>query len=80
MKNRVFNRACRLASAGRKVIGRGLQVAGAGAAFAGSAVSSFAQTDITSTVSTLSGYWDSIETLGIGVLLFVVGRKLVRKA
>jgi predicted neutral ceramidase superfamily lipid hydrolase len=38
-----------------------------------------AQTDITSTVSTLSGYWTAIATVAITVLLFVVGRRLVRK-
>jgi hypothetical protein len=38
-----------------------------------------AQTDITSTVTALSGYWTSIATVAIAVLLFVVGRRLVRK-
>jgi hypothetical protein len=38
-----------------------------------------AQTDITSTVSALSGYWTAIAALAITVLLFVVGRRLVRK-
>jgi hypothetical protein len=40
---------------------------------------SLAQTDITSTVSSLSTLWDTIETLAIGIILFVLGRKLLRK-
>jgi hypothetical protein len=38
-----------------------------------------AQTDIPSTVATLTGYWTTIVTLAITVLAFVIGRKLVRK-
>lgn len=38
-----------------------------------------AQTDITSTVSMLSGYWTAIATLAITIVLFVLGRKLLRK-
>jgi hypothetical protein len=38
-----------------------------------------AQTDITSTVSTLSGYWTDIASLAITIVLFVLGRKLLRK-
>jgi hypothetical protein len=38
-----------------------------------------AQTDIPSTITALSGYWTSIATVAIVVLLFVVGRRLVRK-
>jgi hypothetical protein len=45
---------------------------------AGSAVAS-AQTDLSSTITTVSGYWTSVQVLAIGVLLFVVGRKIVKK-
>ena len=41
--------------------------------------SAFAQTDITATVSSLSSLWTTIETLAIGIILFVLGRKLLRK-
>jgi len=36
-------------------------------------------TDITSAITTVSGYWDAILPLALGVVLFVVGRKLFRK-
>jgi len=39
-----------------------------------------AQTDITSAISTLQGYWTDIAALAITVVLLVVGRKLFRKA
>ena len=42
-------------------------------------LSALAQTDIPSTITALSGYWTSIATVAIVVLLFVVGRRLVRK-
>jgi energy-converting hydrogenase Eha subunit E len=38
-----------------------------------------AQTDITTTVTALSGYWTVIQTLAIAVVLFVLGRRLLRK-
>lgn len=38
-----------------------------------------AQTDIASTVTALSGYWTSIAALAITIVLFVLGRKLLRK-
>jgi len=41
--------------------------------------SASAQTDITSTISTLSGYWDGVLVIAIGIMLFVVGRKVVKK-
>ncbi len=38
-----------------------------------------AQTDIGSTLTSVNGYWTTAETLGIGILLFVIGRKVVKK-
>jgi hypothetical protein len=38
-----------------------------------------AQTDIGSTITTVSGYWTTAEGLGVGILLFVLGRKVVKK-
>jgi hypothetical protein len=48
------------------------------ALFAMSGVCS-AQTDITSTISTISGYWDAVKVVAIAILLFLVGRRIVRK-
>jgi hypothetical protein len=45
-------------------------------AFAGMAQ---AQTDLPSTITAVSGYWTSVEVIAIGVLLFVVGRRIVKK-
>lgn len=39
----------------------------------------YAQTDIASTITTIEGYWDSVVALAIGILLFVLGRRVVRK-
>ena len=39
----------------------------------------FAATDIDSTVTSLSSTWTTIEQLAIGVLLFVLGRRMARK-
>jgi hypothetical protein len=44
-----------------------------------SGASAFAQTDMTTVISTVSGYWSSVLTIGIGILLFVVGRRVVKK-
>lgn len=44
--------------------------------FTGSAC---AQTDITTAVSTVSGYWDAVKVISIAILLFVIGRRVVRK-
>lgn len=38
-----------------------------------------AQTDLPSTITAVSGYWTSAEVIGISILLFVVGRRVVRK-
>jgi hypothetical protein len=62
----------------RPSLGRFLMLLAAVAllAFANSAS---AQTDLTGTLTSLNGYWTTAEGIGIGVILFVVGRKLVRK-
>lgn len=41
--------------------------------------SASAQTDITSTISAVEGYWDAVQLLAIGIVLFVLGRKVLRK-
>ena len=51
----------------------------AGAAVVLTAGTAMAQTDLTTTISTVSGYWTAAEIIGISILLFVVGRKVVRK-
>lgn len=38
-----------------------------------------AQTDITAVISTVDGYLDAAIAVGIAVLLFVLGRKVVRR-
>jgi len=43
------------------------------------AASANAATDITGVISDVSGYMDAAIVVGIAVLLFVVGRKVVRK-
>ena len=36
-------------------------------------------TDLDTTISTVSGYWTSVEAIAVGVLLFVIGRRIVKK-
>jgi hypothetical protein len=38
-----------------------------------------AQTDMSTTINTVSGYWTSVEVLAIGILCFVLGRRVLRK-
>ena len=35
--------------------------------------------DITTTITALSGYWDAVEVVAIAVVLFVIGRRIIRK-
>lgn len=35
--------------------------------------------DVTTIVSSVSGYWTAIKVVAAGVLLFVLGRKIIRK-
>lgn len=42
-------------------------------------LAAFAQTDITSVTSTVSSYVSAAIVVGVAVLLFVLGRKVVRK-
>jgi len=41
--------------------------------------SACAQTDMTSTITAVSGYWDAVKVVAIGILLFIVGRRVVKK-
>jgi len=43
------------------------------------AMAANAQTDITGVTTSVSGYVTAATTIGIAVLLFVLGRKVVRK-
>jgi len=54
-------------------------VVGAGVAVAAATGNALAQTDMGSTLTSLNGYWVTAEGLGIGILLFVIGRRVVRK-
>jgi len=45
----------------------------------GFASTASAQTDLTATITTIEGYWDAVLPIGIGIILFVVGRKVVKK-
>lgn len=38
-----------------------------------------AQTDITGVITSVSGYWTAVLTLAIAILLFSVGRAVVKK-
>lgn len=48
-------------------------------AFLALAISAQAQTDMTGVVSAVEGYVDAGIAVGIGVLLFVLGRRVLRK-
>jgi len=43
------------------------------------ALPALAATDITGVVNDVSGYWEAAQTVAIGILLFVIGRRVVRK-
>jgi hypothetical protein len=45
----------------------------------GSLVASAQPTDLATTITAVSGYWSSVLVIGIGIILFVVGRKVVKK-
>ena len=63
----------------RQFAGRSLVVIGAVSAVASTSTSAFAQTDLGTTITTVSGYWTSVEALAIGILLFVLGRRILKK-
>ena len=64
----------------RPALGRLLMLVAVLFAFAIASVTAMADTtDITGTVSTLNGYWTSISALAIAIVLFVLGRRLLRK-
>jgi len=39
----------------------------------------YAQTDISSVVTSVSGYWDAIKVVGIAILLWMLGRRVIKK-
>jgi len=41
--------------------------------------SAFAQTDVSAAITSVSGYWTAAEVIALGIVLFVVGRKVLRK-
>lgn len=63
----------------KKYLGRFLMLLGVIIGVAASTSVCSAQTDITSTVTALSGYWTAIAGLAITVVLFVLGRRMLRK-
>jgi len=63
----------------RPVLGRILMLLALVLALALGAIPAMAQTDLTGTLTSLNGYWTTAEGIGIAVILFVVGRKIVRK-
>jgi hypothetical protein len=65
--------------AGRKLAGRVMQVAAAGTVVAMTVANASAQTDLTGTVSGVGTLWTAAEAIGISVIVFVVGRKIVKK-
>jgi len=38
-----------------------------------------AASDITGVVTEVEGYWDAVVPISIGILLFVIGRRVVKK-
>lgn len=74
------NTLCKFGSAVKQTVGKVAVAVGVGSVVSVATNSALAVgDDIASTITTLSGYWTSIETAAIGVVLFVVGRKLLRK-
>jgi len=49
------------------------------AALVAAVSSSFAATDMTGVVNEVSGYWDLVLPVGIGILLFTIGRRAIKK-
>lgn len=39
----------------------------------------FAASDIAGVVTSVAGYWDAAAVVAIGILLFVLGRRVVKK-
>jgi hypothetical protein len=65
--------------AGRKVAGRSMQAAAVLTVVGLTVVNASAQTDLTGTVSGVGTLWTAAEAIGISVIVFVVGRKIVKK-
>lgn len=60
----------------RKMLGYGLMVLGVCAL---GVTSAQAQTDMSSAITTVSGYWTTIYPIGVAIVVFIVGRKIVKK-
>ena len=65
--------------AGSKLAGRAMQVAAVGTVVSMTVANAAAQTDLTGTVSGVGTLWTAAEAIGISVIVFVVGRKIVKK-
>ena len=80
MKNAIRKMAVAARKVACQLSGRSMQLVGAGVAVAGATLTCQAEaTDLASTITTVSGYWTSVELVAIGILLFVVGRRIVKK-
>jgi len=49
------------------------------ALFAFFSTAAYAQSDITGVVTSVSGYWDAIKVIGIAILLWMLGRRVIKK-
>jgi hypothetical protein len=64
----------------RKPVGIAMQSAAAVAVVATFGVfRAHAQTDMSSAITTVSGYWNTIYPIGVAIVVFLVGRKIVKK-
>ena len=63
----------------KKLIGYGMQGLAAVEGLSLLAGKALAQTDLTGTLTSVNGYWTTAEGIGIAIILFVVGRKVVKK-
>jgi len=46
---------------------------------AGTALADGTSDDMTTTLTSINGYWTTAEGIGIAIILFVLGRKVVKK-
>lgn len=68
----------KVASALRSPVGRTLAILGAGLVLVGSTTEVRAD-DVDTAVTTAAAYWTAIKTIAIGVALFLIGRRLMKK-
>lgn len=69
----------RMWNASRNLLGRALMTLAVLLALALGVGSASAQTDMTGLITAVSGYWTAVLAIAIPVLLFVIGRRVVRK-